>query len=60
MKLGLGRVDEVSHFFWTQDAGEMSRFLGVRSIGHDARLALSDRLCVAWQPYRLQSFPEES
>jgi hypothetical protein len=34
MKPSLGRVDEVGHFFRAQDAGQGSRLLRMRCIGH--------------------------
>src|ERR1700683_3545772 len=34
MEPSLGRVDEAGNFFWAQDAGQGSRFLWIRYIGH--------------------------
>src|SRR5215470_2647930 len=34
MKPSRGRVDEVGHFFWAQDAGQVSRLLRIRCLGH--------------------------
>src|SRR5271157_6457049 len=34
MKSGLGRVDEEGNFFWAQYAGQVSRLLGIRWLGH--------------------------
>src|SRR5271166_5380150 len=34
MKLSLGRVDEEDNFFWAQYAGQVSRLLRIRCIGH--------------------------
>src|ERR1019366_2718571 len=44
MKPSLGRVDEGGHFFRAQDAGQWSRLLRVRCIGHAP--GFLDRLCV--------------
>src|ERR1035438_41711 len=34
MKSSLGRVDEEGNFFWAQYAGQVSRLLRIRGIGH--------------------------